>query len=154
MCCIHKYWDGSVVTEGIWFCITGIHVSTFTGGKKLVESLGACPCSRAGLSALHVSIQMTMSTGGKPILHTHTPAFQRFKGVFTRTHVKLQQILKAPGYLTFEAHFIFLWKTLSCLWKNRKLMFFSGPDAGSLLSGTVKRSSEARCLARRKRSRM
>ena len=43
MCCIHKYWDGSVVTEGIWFCKTRIHVSTFTGGKKLVESKGACP---------------------------------------------------------------------------------------------------------------
>ena len=43
MCCIHKHWDGIVVTKGIWFCITGIHVSTFTGGKKLVESMGACP---------------------------------------------------------------------------------------------------------------
>ena len=33
----------NIETEGIWFCITGIHVSTFTGGKKLVESMGACP---------------------------------------------------------------------------------------------------------------
>ena len=34
----------------------------------------------------------------------HTPAFQRFEGVFTRTHVYIQQIVKATGNQIIEAH--------------------------------------------------
>ena len=82
----------------------------------------------------------------------HTPAFQRFEGVFTRTHVYLWTAsCPGPWKSNYRGLFHILVKNFIIPMKNRKLMFFSGPDAGSLLSGTVKRSSEARCFARLKR---
>ena len=126
MCCIHKYWDGSVVTEGIWFCITGIHVSTFTGGKKLVESLGACPCSRAGLSALHVSIQMTMSTGGKPILHTHT-SFPEIWGCLYKNTCQTSTNFKGPWISNFRGTFHIFVKNFIMPMKKSETDVFQRP---------------------------
>ena len=55
---------------------------------------------------------------------------------------------KGPWISNFRDIFYMLVKNFIIPMKNQKVMFFRGPDAGSLLSGTVKRSSEARCLAR------
>ena len=86
---------------------TRLHIYRREETRWVYGCMSNCPCSRAGLSALHVSIQMTMSTGGKPILHTRQ--LSRDLRVSLQEHMFTfeQQVVQAPGNQTIEAYFIF-----------------------------------------------
>ena len=111
----------------------------------------ACACVREPDYQLCMFPSRWRCPLGESQFCTHTQLSRDLR-VSLQEHMSTFNKLSRPLKIKLSKRtFNMLVKNFNIPIKSQKVMFFSGPDAGSLLSGTVKRSSEARCLAGLKR---